>query len=161
MIDRELAGFLEQGIAIQLGTRNASLEPTGVRVTAVRVEDDGAHLVAFLPAEAAPHVLPDLEDNGHAALVFARPPDERACQVKGVFIGAAPATEVERPFVEAQWNRWLDRLETIGYPRAATSYLPNWPSVAVRVRVTALFNQTPGPGAGATLGRAEGGSRLS
>jgi hypothetical protein len=151
MIDTDLAAFLEEGIAIQLGTRNERLEPTGVRVTAVRVEPGGTHLIAFVPQVAAPHVLPDLEANGQAALVFARPPDERACQVKGEFTGARPATEADRPFLDAQWNRWLDRLETIGYPRAATEYLPNWPSVAVRLRVTALFNQTPGPGAGAKL----------
>jgi hypothetical protein len=151
MIDKELAAFLEQGIAIQLGTRNERLEPNGVRVSAVRVEDDGTHVVAYVPAEAAPQVLPDLESNGQAALVFARPPDEKACQVKGVCTGTAPATDAERAFVEAQWSRWLDRLDSIGYPRAATSYLPNWPSVAVRMRVTALFNQTPGPNAGAAL----------
>jgi len=160
MITRELAGFLEQGIAIQLGTRNDRLEPTGVRVTAVRVDDDGTHLVAYLPAEAAPQVLPDLEGNGQATLVFARPPDERACQVKGVCTGVAPAAEADRPFVAAQWDRWLDRLESIGYPRAATEYLPNWPSVAVRLRITALFNQTPGPGAGAALGPAEAGPHV-
>ena len=41
MIDKELAAFLQEGIAIQLGTRNARLEPNGARVVAVKVEDDG------------------------------------------------------------------------------------------------------------------------
>jgi hypothetical protein len=118
MINKELAAFLEEGIAIQLATRNERLEPNGVRVTAVRVEEDGTHLVAYLPVEAAPLVLPDLESNGQAALVFSRPPDERACQVKGTFTASAATSQGERPFLEAQWNRWLDRLETIGYPRA-------------------------------------------
>src|SRR5436190_13699986 len=96
MIDVELAAFLQEGIAIQLGTRNDRLEPNGVRVVAVTVEPDGRHLVAYVPDSAVTQVLPDLEANGQAALVFARPPDERACQVKGTFTSARPASEAER-----------------------------------------------------------------
>src|SRR5215204_3711815 len=114
MIDVELAAFLQEGIAIQLATRNARLEPNGVRVVAVRVEDDGRHLIAFVPEAAAPLVLADLESNGQAAVVFARPPDERACQVKGTFTGARPASAGERAAVEGQWERWRTRLASIG-----------------------------------------------
>ena len=151
MIDTELAGFLQEGIAIQLGTRNADLEPNGVRVVAATVEEDGTHLVAHVPTISVSHVLPDLESNGLAALVFARPPDERSCQVKGTFAGVRPSTEDERAVVEAQWDRWLDRLATIGLPRPAFEHRITWPCVAIRVRVTAIFNQTPGPGAGGRL----------
>jgi hypothetical protein len=151
MINEELAAFLEEGIAIQLGTRNLHLEPSGARVVAVAVDADGTHLVAYVPEAAARHVVPDLESNGQAALVFARPPDERACQVKGIFAGARAATADERAAVLAQWDRWLDRLTTIGCPRAAFEHWETWPAVAIRVRVNAIFNQTPGPGAGAPL----------
>jgi hypothetical protein len=151
MIDPKLASFLQEGIAIQLGTRNHRLEPNGVRVVAVAVEDDGEHLVAFVPERAAAHVLPDLESNGQAALVFSRPPDERTCQVKGTFVGARAAAADERAFVEGQWDRWLDRLATIGFSRVTFARWARWPCVAIRVRVAALFNQTPGPGAGAPL----------
>jgi hypothetical protein len=93
----------------------------------------------------------DLEANGQAAIVFARPPDERACQVKGVFVGGTKARTTDRSFVLAQWDRWMAWLETIGIPRATMATWQTWPCVAIRVRVTALFNQTPGPGAGAAL----------
>jgi hypothetical protein len=151
MIDKELATFLQEGIAIQIGTRNARLEPNGARVVAIKVEDDGQHVVAYVPKAAAPQVVPDLESNGQAALVFARPPDERACQVKGVFVEARAARTSERPFVADQWGRWVQRLGSIGFPPAATENWQTWPCVAIRLRVTALFNQTPGPGAGAAL----------
>ncbi|HEY5618770.1 MAG TPA: hypothetical protein VIK60_12580 [Vicinamibacterales bacterium] len=151
MIDTELAAFLQEGIAIQIGTRNAVLEPNGARVVAVKVEDDGQYVVAYVPKAAAPQVVPDLEANGQAALVFARPPDERACQVKGVFVDARAARTSERSFVADQWDRWLKRLAGIGYPAAAVENWQTWPCVAIRLRVTALFNQTPGPGAGAAL----------
>ena len=39
MIDRELAAFLEEGIGIQIGTRDASLAPNGARVVVTRAGD--------------------------------------------------------------------------------------------------------------------------
>ena len=150
MIDTQLAAFLEDGIAIQLATRNERLEPNGTRVVAVSVEPDGTHLLAYVPASAT-HVLPDLESSGQVAIVFSRPPDERACQVKGSFAGARPGLAGERDAVVAQWDRWLNRLESIGFSRAAWRDWPFWPCLAIRVRVNAIFNQTPGPGAGAPL----------
>jgi hypothetical protein len=151
MIDTELADFLQQGIAIQLGTRTATLEPNGVRVVAAIVEGDGTHVVAYVPEVSVRHVLPDLESNGLAALVFARPPDERACQLKGTFAAVRTAAADERRIVQAQWGRWLDRLTSIGLARPAFDHWTTWPCVAIRVRVNAIFNQTPGPGAGARL----------
>ena len=103
------------------------------------------------PDAAVSQVLSDLESNGQAALVFARPPDERACQVKGTFTSARPASEAERAGVEAQWDRWRDRLASIGVARATLEPWITWPCTAIRVRVTAIFNQTPGPNAGAPL----------
>ena len=151
MIQKELAAFLEEGIAINIGTRSASLQPNGARVVAVKVDDDGRHVTAYVPAAAAPLLLPDLEASGQAALVFARPPDERACQVKGAFTAVRPAADDEQAFVVEQWTRWMRRLETIGLPRMAYESWQIWPCVAVRIQVTALFDQTPGPGAGQVL----------
>ena len=151
MIDKELAAFLEEGVGIQIGTRSATLEPNGARVVAVRVEDGGTRITAFVPARAFALVASDLESNGQAALVFARPPDERSCQVKGVFEGIQAAGSADEQFVRTQWRRWLERLTTIGLPLSTMGGWDDWPCVAVRLRVTALFNQTPGPNAGAVL----------
>ena len=151
MIDKALASCIEEGIGIQIGTRNERLEPNGVHVLAVRVEDDGTRLVAFVPDICIGQVMPDLESNGQAALVFARPPDERACQVKGIFEGTVVPSESDRRFVLDQWDRWLERLASIGLPRVCFEHWPTWPCTGVRLRATALFNQTPGPNTGGAL----------
>jgi hypothetical protein len=151
MLSQQLASFLEEGLAIHLATRNARLEPSAARVAALTVDPDRRHVLAFLSEGGASAVLADLEDNGQVAIVCARPPDERGCQVKGVFSGARPATSAERAIVVAQWERFRDRLEVAGLPRVATDGWVIWPAVAIRVRVQALFDQTPGPGAGAPL----------
>ena len=66
MISGELAGFLQQGIGIYVGTRNAELEPNGARAIAARVEEDGARLIIYLADVAAARLLPDLHANGQA-----------------------------------------------------------------------------------------------
>jgi len=151
MLDKNLTEFLEQGVAIHIGTRNARLEPNGARVTAVRVEDEGRCLVAFIPKAATKTVLDDLQHNGQAALSFARPADDRAVQVKGEFVSLRDASSDEETFAIAQWQGFLKQLDLIGLPGAGTSTWSMWPCVAVRIRVTALFSQTPGPEAGAVL----------
>jgi hypothetical protein len=107
--------------------------------------------VAYLAEVAASRVLADLRATGPAALVFARPVDDRACQVKGIFVDARPAKPEERGFVDEQWNRFLGNLEQIGIPRIASRGWITWPAIAIRLRATAVFEQTPGPAAGAPI----------
>ena len=151
MIDPELAAFLEGSVAIHIASCNQRLEPHGARVVAVKVDPDGSHLTAYVPKVAAPSVLADFEANGQAAIGFGRPTDDRACQVKGEFVESRAASARERTTVDAQWGALLDNMEQIGIPRQATEAWRLWPCVAIRMRVTALFSQTPGPGAGAPL----------
>jgi hypothetical protein len=151
MLSQQLASFLEEGLAIHIASRNTRLEPNAARVAALKVEPDLKHVVAFVPQAGVGAVLADLHDNGQIAIVCARPPDERGCQVKGAFVDAREATDAERGIVAAQWERFRDRLEMVGLPRAATDTWVIWPALAIRMRVQALFDQTPGPGAGAPI----------
>lgn len=151
MLDESLAAFIQEGLAINIGTRNARLEPNGARVSAVRVEADRATVVAYVPTIAAAPILADLRAHGQGALGFARPADDRACQVKGEFVDSWTATEAERAFVEAQLQGSVAQLGMVGIPPEALAHWVTWPCVAIRLRVTATFTQTPGPGAGAPL----------
>jgi hypothetical protein len=151
MIDDQLAGFLQEGLAIHLGTRTPSLQPNGGRAVAVKVEEDRVHLIVYIAQAAVERLLGDFEGEAQAAVVFCRPIDDRACQVKGVCVAVRPAAPDERAFVAAQWDRFLGQLEQIGIPRAVASGWITWPAMAVRLRTTAFFNQTPGPDAGAPL----------
>src|SRR4051794_34617834 len=97
MIHGELADFLQSGVGIYIGTRNAALEPNGARAIAARVEQDGALVVIYLAEIAAARILPDLESNGQAAVTFGRPVDERGCQVKGTCVWTRPARPTSVP----------------------------------------------------------------
>jgi len=151
MIDRQLAAFLEGGVAIHLGTRSDALAPNGGRAAAVHVDADGGQLIVYISAVAAERLLSDLRSNGQAAVAFVRPTDDRACQVKGVFIDVRPAVEDERALVDAQWKAFTEQLERIGIPRGNSAGWITWPALAIRLRTTAVFDQTPGADAGAQL----------
>ena len=151
MIDSQLAAFLQEGLGIHLGTRDERLQPNGARAVAVKVEDDGQHLVVFISKVAAGRLVSHLKSNGQCAVVFGRPVDDRSCQVKGTFVNVRPARANERPFLMAQWEAFRDQLERIGIPRATSACWVTWPAVAIRIKATALFDQTPGPQAGAPL----------
>jgi hypothetical protein len=151
MIAPELAAFLEQGLGIHIGTRNEQLHPNGARAVAAKVERSGSHLLVYVAEIAAARLRADLESNGQAAVVFGRPEDERSCQVKGVFVDIRSATESERPLMEKQWDGFLGQLEMIGIPRVSATNWITWPAVAIRLKVTTVFEQTPGPQAGAQI----------
>jgi hypothetical protein len=145
MLDDSLVAFLQQGVAINIGTRNARLEPSASYVGAALVDADRKHLTVFVPEIGADAVLLDLQANGQAAVVFARPEDDRACQVKGTFVSARPATDDESSVVHEQFTAFLRQLAIIGMPGESTRSWIVWPALAVRLRVTAVFDQTPGP----------------
>ncbi|MDP1570026.1 MAG: hypothetical protein Q8L86_08480 [Vicinamibacterales bacterium] len=151
MIDPSLACFLEEGLGIHLGVSDAGLEPQGARAIAATVDADGAHLTVYLATVAAARLRPALQSNGRVAVSFGRPIDDRACQVKGELVGISDADAGARPAIEAQWQGYLTNLAQIGIPRAVFAGWTMWPATAIRLRVTALFEQTPGPDAGARL----------
>jgi hypothetical protein len=151
MIEPDLREFHEAGLGIHIGSRTSRLEPNGARGLAVKVEADALHLLVYLAEPAASRVVPDLKANGGVAVGFARPVDDRACQIKGIFVAARPAGEDERDFIERQFEGFRGNLERIGIPRIGTAGWITWPAVAIRFRATAIFEQTPGPDAGALL----------
>ena len=148
MLTKALAAFVQEGVGIHVGTCNARLEPSGARGLAVSVEPDGTHLVVFLAEIAAQRLMPDLNETGRAAISFGRPIDDRACQVKGDVVAIRPAELSERETIEKGFASFLDGLEYIGIPRASWVL---WPAVAIRVKATSVFEQTPGPAAGTPM----------
>ena len=151
MIDDDLVAFLESGLPTTIATRDGELQPDGAWAWAIRVDPDRRHVTLFLYEGAAETTLRNLRAHPQIAAVVDRPTDHRACQVKGVFESARPAGDDERREVERQVEGLARELLAIGIPRALSAGWKFWPAVAIRLRVTQLFAQTPGPGAGEPL----------
>ena len=147
-ISRDLADFLESGLAIVVATRDGALQADGCVGWAVRVHDDGTHLTLFTHEQAAAEMLRNLEHHPEIAIDLDRPTSHKACQVKGRYLSHRPVTDAERPLVDRQVDGFARDLEQIGIPRAMSSAWNVWPATALELEVTQLFEQTPGPGTG-------------
>jgi hypothetical protein len=151
LISKEIAEFIESGVAIVVGTRNGDLAPDGAAAWAARVAPDGVRVTVYLYEEAGHAALRNLRSYPEIALDIDSPITHRACQIKGLFVSSRIATEAERPLVERQIDDFGTELETIGIPRAMTEGWKTWPCLALEIRATQLFEQTPGPGTGEPL----------
>jgi hypothetical protein len=151
MIDATLRAFLEQGLSLHIATRGRDMCPVGARALALRVHDDGVHLTAYVAQVGAARLLAPLDASRQAAVDVGRPEDDRACQVKGIVEVVRPAREDEQALIACQWEGLRAQLNGIGVARASTAQWATWPAVAVEMRVTAVFEQTPGPLAGTML----------
>ncbi|MDB4935194.1 MAG: hypothetical protein JWP87_2166 [Labilithrix sp.] len=152
-ISDDLATFLESGISVVVGSRDAQRRPAAMRAAGAVVSADRRSVTVFLPDQNAARTLDNLRDNGRIAVTFSRPSDHRSIQVKGSCVELRPATEDERARRETYVAAFVDELATVGMARENTGRLTSWPSVAVRVEVEEVFDQTPGPAAGQKLGR--------
>jgi Pyridoxamine 5'-phosphate oxidase len=151
LIPEDLVTFLESGLSIVAATRDGDLQPDGAAALAVRVHDDRARVTVFFYQEAAAQMLRNLKSHPQIALDLDLPTTHRACQVKGLYVASRPARAAERPEIERQVEGFAADLEAIGIPRSMMAGWKTWPCTALEVRVTELFEQTPGPGTGEPL----------
>lgn len=151
LISDEIADFIESGLSINVGTSSKALEPDGVIAWAAHVHEDRSQISIYLHKDAAQAMLRNLHVHPEIAVLFERPTNHRACQIKGTFVSTRNAKPAEQAKVAVQADRFCKELEGIGIPRALLAGLPIWPCQAVQIRATELFEQTPGPGAGEPL----------
>ena len=153
MITPELACFIGSGISVLVGTRDARLRPDCVRAAGVTADPQTGTLTLFLPAATSERALANLADNGRIAVCVTRAMDHRSLQIKGGALEVRPAAAGERAAIE----RYLELLAVdwsfVGVPRQATKAMNCWPAFQVTLHAETLFEQTPGPGAGAPLTR--------
>ena len=151
MISRDLADFLESGISILIGTRDARLFPHCARGLGARVEKGGTELTVFLPDATCAPAVQNLRDNGRLAVCFSRPEDHRSIQVKGKVVELRAADDADRAVIDRYRRNLSECLGFVGVPKRTTFRISHWPAHAARVRIESVFLQTPGPGAGEPL----------
>ena len=151
MISPELAEFLESGVSILVGTRDAELRPDCLRAIGARVGGKGQELSVFLPDGTIGRNLDHLRDNGRVAVCFSRPLDHRSMQLKGRVLSLAAADDSDRPWIDRYRNAFAQELAFLGLPQRVTYRMAHWPCWRLRFAVESIFVQTPGPGAGQPL----------
>lgn len=151
MITGELQEFFESGVSVLVGTRDRLLVPEAARGFGARVLAGGGELEVFVPEAWGERTFANLAENGRIAVSVAQPEDHRSVQVKGTMLEMRDAAEPERAAIERYREALIAKFSVIGYPPSLFHRFNVWPCRVVRLRVEALFEQTPGPRAGAPL----------
>ena len=151
MSTARLQEWLTEGASIIVGTADAEGVPATCRAIALSAREDGETLVVHLPAATAHETLANIATTRRMAVVASHPLSHRTVQVKGVTRGVKRASPSEEAFVRARWEAFCGVLAEIGVPRRVTHRIAHWPAFAVEMSIEEVFDQTPGPNAGAPL----------
>jgi hypothetical protein len=146
-----LVPFLEGGNSLLVGTRDSERMPHVARAVGIRVSPDRTQFTLFLPEGPAARAIRDLESVPLVALTVSEPPTHRTVQVKGQVLALRTPTSEERAWVESYPERFANVVAYAGLARATVMRLHVWPARAIDVAMTDLFDQSPGPRAGAPL----------
>lgn len=150
-IPEDLVEFLHGGVAILVGTRNADMRPASSRAGAARVHADRRRVDIFLPERSGEQTIANVRGNGRLAVTFSRAIDHRSVQLKGNAAVVRPARPDEEAITLQYLETWAAEVELVGMPRSTIKRFWTWPAVVVELDVEAIFEQTPGPAAGAKL----------
>jgi hypothetical protein len=157
VIHNELKAFIESGVSVVAGTRDAALVPEITRAWGPQVSEDRQSVSLCVPLATSRKMLDNLESNGQIAVAFSLPSNYKTVQLKGRAIEIAEPSGADLAAVERHRNAFGSVNEPIGVPRRDIETfwrreLETSPAqVTVRLIAEQIFDQTPGPGAGSLL----------
>ncbi|HYQ30733.1 MAG TPA: hypothetical protein VER04_26055 [Polyangiaceae bacterium] len=150
VLTAELVEYMESGVSLLVGTRDAALRPASARGFGVEIDAAAYTATVFLPASGAALTLSNLRDNAQIALTFARGFDHRSLQVKGQLLSISETNERQRGLQDRYFAAFSEGLLFIGHRQKLLRRIRYYPSYALSFRIESMFDQTPGPGAGRT-----------
>jgi hypothetical protein len=156
VIPEDIVEFLEGGVSILVGTRDADSRPEVARAVGCSVSRDRSEVTIYLHEVWGAKALVNLQANREIAVGFSRPLDNFAIQIKGKCTQFVLAHDGDRSVVDRYHATYGEQLYMTGFPRSTTRRFIFWPAVAVTFGVRDIFVQTPGPDAGKRL---EGAAR--
>lgn len=142
---------LSQATSMTAATVGLDRRPTTCRAVGLDVDGPHRRVSVYLPLSTASRSIANLVANGRLALVCSNPTNHDTVQIKGDVVEARIASETDRSYVNAWQEGFVEGLSTVGMPRALTRSIRTWPAFCVVVDVTEIYEQTPGPRAGARV----------
>jgi len=154
ILPMDVIAFLQAGVSITAGSRDARHVPSMARVLACRVADDGATVHVWLVRSQSEQLLLDCHASGQVAAVFSQPTTHRTLQLKGRFIDAAEAEPSALELIDEHRRLFAEELAQIGFGYGFAGAMVDTlgqPLVVIRFSARELYDQTPGPDAGRRL----------
>jgi hypothetical protein len=151
VFDEERTAFLESGCALILGTVLPDGEPHAGRGWGLTVLPEDGHVRLLLDAEDLA-LVDQAARRGAIAITGASVRTLLAVQLKGRALSVEAASGDDTARAERYCDAFFgDIVDTDGLDRSVVERMTPLDYVACTVAVERLFDQTPGPGAGARL----------
>jgi len=154
-IDDTLKTFIESGVSVVVGTRDEALVPEIVRAWGPQVNRDRRTIRMCVPEATSVRTRTNLLGNGRIAAAFSLPSNYETVQLKGRHLRTTKPSVEDLLRLDRHRESFARVNESIGVPRARVEAFwlrelaasPRF--VTIHFVVLAMFNQTPGPEAGA------------
>jgi hypothetical protein len=151
VIDDGARELMLAGVATIVATRDDRMRPSLQRGWALAVSEDGREVTVCVSAAPGSRIRDNLESNGAVAITCSRPTTYRTVQVKGKVVGIRDPTAEQRADAEAHADAFSREVEELGLPPGTGRRMFDTDLVAVTIAAAELYDQTPGPRAGAPL----------
>ena len=152
MIDeRILRVATDGGTSVLVGSADTNAVPACCRGIAVSTDATLTRAVVYVPVATSRDVVANAATTRKLAVMITRVVEHVGVQLKGTVEAIRMAGDDEAPFVRRRLNQFADVLDGIGLPRRIFRSVSHWPAFAVELKVDEVFDQTPGPRAGASI----------
>lgn len=154
-IDDTLRAFIESGVSLVVGTRDEGLVPEIVRAWGPRVNRDRRSVRLCVPEATSVRTRTNLIGNGRIAVAFSLPSTYETVQLKGRHLRTTKPSAEDLLRVDRHRKSFTDANRSIGVAPARVEAFWRHEIAASPLFVTidfvvdAIFDQTPGPTAGA------------
>ena len=147
-----MVGFLHSGCSTIIGTVGADGEPHAGRAWGLDVLSPGEGRIRVIIDGDDELTVQHLTDLGAVAVTAANVPTLRSVQLKGRSVAVEPAVDADVELAERFCDAFFTDVEqTDGTERGLLVRLVPAHFVVCTMQVDEIFDQTPGPGAGAPL----------
>jgi len=151
LITAEVVAFVHGGGVLLVGTASADRVPALTRGFAPRIAPDRRTVDVFVGRAQSAACLANLPTGAAISVIVGNPVDYRGIQIKGTAAGVRDAAPGDADWL-ARFRRASDEsMAQVGIPPAQNAHLWCRDMVCITFVPSAIFRQTPGPGAGSAV----------
>jgi hypothetical protein len=156
LLTSDVTTFVHSGVAVIVASANAELVPALTRGAAPRVAADRRTIDVFVGRAQSRVCLTNLAPGRPIAVTLVDPTDYGALQIKGLSAGHRDADDEDRDWHDRYWSLFMANMQRVGIVPARAKRLSVSDIVRLTFAPTAIFHQTPGPGAGRQIAEGQG-----
>jgi hypothetical protein len=150
-IEGRVTELIAGGVATIVASRDERLRPSIARGWAVTVSASRTEVTLCVEAPAGSRMRDNLQSNGAIAVTCSRPTTYRTVQLKGLVTMIADPSAKQLTAVDRHAQAFSSEAEQVGLGPGSGFRLLDRELVSVSFKVAEVYDQTPGPSAGARM----------